>query len=414
MTSTIFRIAVRKFAPFEQAVQTIWKNFCADTGCKLELEMVPMDLHPLYDSILGSNGLKNGQWDLAHMNTDWIAEAVNSDALEELSPWIAQAAPDDFPSGWSESLLNMQRFGDQIYGLPFHDGPECFIFRKDLFESPTEQEAFREKYGKPLRVPTTWDDLIAVAEFFTRPQENLYGTVFAAYPDGHNTVFDFCLQIWTRGGELLTTDGHININTPQAIDGMKFYRKALCNQQAIHPQSREFDSVQSGMAFAEGTIAMMVNWFGFASMCEVYEHSRVKGKVDIANVPMGVGGNSISLNAYWMYVIGKGSANKQLAYDFARYAISAQNDKLLTMTGGIGCRKSTWFDPEVNREVPYYHKLNELHQNTRSLPRMHNWSSVAEIIDSLVLEVMNTEKPIETILTEAQEKINHLSLNHAD
>jgi len=414
MTSTKFRIAVRRFTPFEQAVQTIWKSFCAETGCSMELEMIPMDLHPLYDSTLGNDGLKNGDWDIAHINTDWIAEAVNSDALEELSPWIATCSPDDFPSGWSESLLSMQRFGDCIYGLPFHDGPECFIYRKDLFESEKEKASFLARYGKPLHVPTTWDELMTIAEFFTRPDENLYGTVFAAYPDGHNTVFDFCLQIWTRGGELVSADGNINIDTPQAVEGMKFYRQALQNQAAIHPNSRDFDSVRSGMAFAEGSIAMMVNWFGFASMCEVYEHSKVKGKVDIANVPKSEGGSSCSLNAYWMYAVGKGSANKQVAYDFIRHAISGKNDKLLTMTGGIGCRKSTWYDSEVNLVVPYYHKLDELHQNTRSLPRMHNWSSIAEVIDSLVLDVMNTDMQIEQIITEAQEKINKLTKNHGD
>lgn len=408
MSSNKLRIAVRKFDPFEQAVQAMWKSFCKETGCPLQLEMVPLDLHPLYDAILGNDGLKNGNWDIAHINTDWIAEAVVSEALEELSTWIAKETQDEFPTGWSESLLNMQRFGDSIYGFPFHDGPECFIYRKDLFDSETEKTVFWNRYGKPLQVPTTWDELMTVAEFFTRPEENLYGTVFAAYPDGHNTVFDFCLQIWTRGGELFSSNGSINLNIPQAIEGMKFYRKALHNKNAIHPQSREFDSVRSGMAFADGTIAMMVNWFGFASMCEVYEHSKVKGKVDIANVPKGEGGHSTSLNAYWMYVIGNGSANKQVAYDFIRHAINAKNDKLLTMTGGIGCRKSTWYDQEVNQLVPYYHKLDELHKNTRALPRMHNWSSIAEVIDSLVLDVMNTEKSIEKIIAEAQEKIKKL------
>ena len=29
-----------------------------------------------------------------------------------------------------------------------------------------------------------------------------YGTVFAAFPDGHNTLYDFALQLWSRGGEL--------------------------------------------------------------------------------------------------------------------------------------------------------------------------------------------------------------------
>ena len=74
--SNTFRIAVRKYGPFESATQKIWTSFCEDTGCDLELEAIPMDLHPLHDATLGrENGLINGDWDVTHINTDWITEA---------------------------------------------------------------------------------------------------------------------------------------------------------------------------------------------------------------------------------------------------------------------------------------------------------------------------------------------------
>jgi len=118
-----------------------------------------------------------------------------------------------------------------------------------------------------------------------------------------------------------------------------------------------------------------------------------------------------SLNAYWMYVIGKGSAHKKVAYDFIRFAVNAKNDKLLTLEGAIGCRKSTWHDADVNKEVPYYHKLEKLHENTRSLPRKSNWSDIANVIDQLVLEVINTSKDIASILDQAQQKIELIESN---
>ena len=180
------------------------------------------------------------------------------------------------------------------------------------------------------------------------------------------------------------------------------------NKNDIHPESRYFDSVISGFAFAYGNLAMMVNWFGFASMCEVLGISKVKGKVDVTNVPAGQYGEGVSLNAYWMYVVGKGCTQKEWAYNFIKYAVNPQNDKLLTLEGGIGCRKSTWDDPEVNTTVPYYHKLEKLHKNTRSLPRKNNWSEIANVIDQLVLEVIDTSDDIKTILNEAQIKIDTL------
>lgn len=401
-----FRIAVRKFDAFESAIEKIWNSFCEKYSCDLELEAVSLDLHPLYDTILQEEGLKNGDWDVSLINTDWITEAYSSEAIMDLTREIEKNPPNNFPEGWSRSLLYKQEFEGKTYGLPFHDGPECLIYRKDLFESMEERIAFYAEHGKELEVPRTWDDLLEVATFFNRPDKKLYGTTFAAYPDGHNTVFDYCLQLWTRGGELFDENKSIKLNSEAAIEGMEYYRKALQNTKAIHPDSRNFDSVKSGMAFANGNLAMMVNWFGFASMCEFLEDSKVKGKVDVANVPAGPTGKGSSLNAYWMYVIGAGSTKKSIAYEFISYAVNEVNDKLLTLEGAIGCRKSTWHDAEVNSEVPYYHKLEELHKNTRSLPRKSNWAEIADVIDQLVLDVINTELEIVDILDEAQEKIN--------
>ncbi|MGB5667916.1 MAG: sugar ABC transporter substrate-binding protein [Maribacter sp.] len=403
-----FKIAVRKFDAFESAIDKIWASFCKETGCTLQLEAVPLDLHPLYDTILKEEGLKKGKWDVALINTDWIAEAYATNSVVDLTPYIEKNTPQDFPEGWSRSLLYKQEFGDKTIALPFHDGPECLIYRKDLFESIEEGAAYYREFGKPLEIPKTWDALMQVAEFFTRPKDNLYGTTFAAFPDGHNTVFDFCLQLWTRGGELFDENKKIKLNSEAAIEGMEFYRTALQNKNAIHPDSHNFDSVKSGLAFANGNLAMMVNWFGFASMCEVMEDSKVKGKVDVANVPAGPDGEGISLNAYWMYVIGSGSNKKDLAYDFIKYAVNTQNDKLLTLEGAIGCRKSTWQDAEVNKIVPYYYKLEELHKNTRSLPRKSNWSQIADVIDQLVLDVINTSLDIKGILDASQKEINNI------
>jgi multiple sugar transport system substrate-binding protein len=403
------RIAVRKFGPFETALEKTWKSFCKATKCTVKLEAIPMDLHQLYDATLGKEkGLENGDFDIAYVNTDWITEANYKNYLEDLTPYIAKNAPDNYPEGWSDSLLNMQKIDDATLGFPFHDGPECLIYRKDLFDNPKEQEAFKAAHHKALKPPTTWDEFHEVACFFNRPKKNLYGSAFALYPDGHNTVFDFCLQLWTRGGNLVDKNGNININSKEAVEGLTFYKTIINDTNATHPKCSDFDSVKSGMAFANGEIAMMVNWFGFASMCEVFTDSKVKGSVDITHVPAGKNGQGVSLNVYWLYAIGKGSKHKNIAYEFIKYAVNAENDKRLTLEGGIGCRKSTWTDKEVNQTVPYYHKLAMLHDNARTLPRKNNWNEISAVIDTMVTELFSTEKQVTDLVYEAQLKIDKI------
>ena len=403
-----FRIAVRKFAPFEAAMQQCWEKYCALSGCALQLEMVVMDLHELHGQTITGNGLANGEFDIAHINTDWVYEGYAAGAFEVLNTHIAANPPDNYPEGWSSSLLGLQTFDEDIVGLPFHDGPECLIYRKDLFEDPAEQAAYLTLYGKPLAVPATWEDFHEVARFFNRPQAQLYGSIFACFPDGHNTVFDFCLQLWSRGGTLIGENDSINLNTHASIEGLDFYRMIVNDKHAVHPKSAELDSVAAGIAFAKGEAAMMINWFGFAAMCEADESSVVKGKVAVALIPAKAAGLSASLNVYWLYTIGKGSRHKAIAYDFLRFCTTAAQDKALTLEGGIGCRLSTWNDPEINQLIPFYHKLSLLHEVAHTLPRKPNWAATAAVIDQLMIAAINTGEPSKLLIEKAQLQINAL------
>lgn len=408
MKKTAFRIAIRQFDPFASAIQKQWDSFCEASHVDLTLEAIELDLHPLYETLFENEGLKKGEWDVAFVNSDWFAQAHNEGALLDISSHIKTNPPQDYPNGWTESLLRLQTFDNQVIGLPYHDGPQCLIYRQDLFDNPTEQAAYQQQFGKPLSVPQTWEDFVQIARFFTRPDQNLYGTTFAAYPDGHNTVYDFCIQLWTRGGELFHASNHMTLNTPQAMDALTFYRSILNDNTAIHPDSRAFDSVKSGLAFANGEIAMMTNWFGFAAMSETIPDTKVKNKVAVADIPHAPHCHSASLNVYWILGIGAGSPHTDIAYQFLRHCASASQDKLLTLEGGIGCRKSTWSDTAVNTTIPFYHMLEPIHKNAREFPRLSNWAQLAEIIDQLVLNTINTERPIAELVQEAQQAVDAL------
>ena len=400
------RFAVRKFEPFERALEKCWAAYQEIYSSDVEMEFVPLDLEELTAAFFEKKGLNNGDWDIIHINTDWIARAYETNGLSALDGMIGQNPPEDLKGAWSESLQALQRFDEQIFGLPFHDGPECLVIRKDLFEDSQEQMRFQARYGKPLAIPKTWVDFLTVAAFFTRPEDNLYGTVFAGYPDGHNAVFDFCIQLWSRGGDLQQGNVPVKLDQPLAVDALDFYRSLFMKDSVLHPESANYESVQAGAAFARGEVAMMVNWFGFASWAQIDAASAVKGKVEVAAIPSAEGGMSPSLNVYWLYAIPEGSRHKQLAYDFIRFAVGRQQDKLLTVEGGVGCRYSTWYDPGINQMIPFYNKLAELHDTARTLPRLANWPQIAHIIDDTVIAAIKTDESSLSLLTKAQEKIN--------
>jgi len=403
-----FRIAFRTFEPFEAAIQREWAEFSEESGCRLQLEAVAMDHQPLYEALFEEKGLKRGDWDVAFINTDWVAEAHRAKALLDLAPLIAKDPPEDYPDGWTPSLLRLQQVGKAVLGLPYHDGPECLIYRRDMLEDPMLREVYFANYGYPLAVPETWNEFVRVAEFLNRTEQKLYGTVFAAYPDGHNTVYDVCLQLWTRGGELFDRQGKMQLSTPKMIEALEFYRAMLGNKVAVHPECRKFDSVKTGEAFARGEVVMMINWFGFAAICETSEDSKVKGKVAVAPIPHGPDGAAASLNVYWMLSVAAGSPHKKTAYRFVRRCMGRAADRQRTLEGVIGCRKSTWTDEQVNEAIPFYRKMEALHEHARELPPVANWVDLAAVIDRMVLETINTDRPIASIVCEAQQEADKL------
>jgi multiple sugar transport system substrate-binding protein len=399
--SDALRVAIRKFDPFESAITKQYADFQATTGCSLRLEPEALDLNPLFGTLFVQSGLEDGTWDIAFIVTDWIAEAVAKGALLDLGLQMRAQPVPDYPNGWASSLTRFQSFGDAVYGLPYHDGPQCLVYRSDLFGDPAEQVAFAKQHGRPLAVPRTWDEFAIVARFFTRPEAGQWGTIFAGYPDGHNTVYDFSLQLWSRDGELIDAAGVPTLDTPAAVAALDFYRRLVNDRTATPPGQEEVDSVKSGERFAAGEIAMMVNWFGFAAVCE-QPSSPVKGKVDVAPVPAGPGGRGVSLNVYWLLAIGAGSRHQDEAYAFIRHACGPAMDKLLTLEGAIGCRRSTWTDPEVNAAIPFMRRLGELHAPARELPRSQAWPRLVQVIDTAVQKAITGDEPTAAILREAQ------------
>ena len=168
---------------------------------------------------------------------------------------------------------------------------------------------------------------------------------------------------------------------------------------------REIDSVASGLRFCEGRVALMANWFGFAALAETSPDSRVRGRVGIAPLPRGAGGASVSLNVFWLLTICAGSKHRDAAWDFLRHCATPAMDMVTTTEGGIGVRRSTWSDAEINRIVPFYHELDRLHAVARTLPRIARLADVAHAIDDMLTKALTTDAATADLLARAQARI---------
>ncbi len=96
-----------------------------------------------------------------------------------LDSFVSKYKPDwdqDFAGGHTAvALQNM--YAGSYYAVSMDGDYQVWVYRQDLFEDAKNQKDFKAKYGYDLAFPTTWDHQADVAAFFTRPSQNLYGSI---------------------------------------------------------------------------------------------------------------------------------------------------------------------------------------------------------------------------------------------
>ena len=407
-TKKTLRLAYRTFVGFERALTRQTRAF-QELHPDVDVELVPYDVPELHAEMVAGDGTTSGDWDLFLCVTDWLPSLVADGKLAELDAFLdLSAPPEDWPQGWSDSLL--RQASDErgrFYGIPYHDGPQMFMYRADLFEDPHEQERFEQEHGYPLAPPETWSQFRDVAQFFTRPERDLSGCVVAAMADGHNSVYDFFIHLWSRGGQVL--DGRkAAFNGAEGREALT-YLTGLIQDRLTQPDPRAYESVLSGEYYAGGRGAMMWNWAGFAVVADMPD-SKIQGKNKLGLIPRGdgPGGRHVSLSVFWALTIPKGSREPQLAWDFIRTAASREQDLVTSDEGNIGCRLSTWRDPGMQERFPCYALIEETHRTVETLPPIPEYDAINEILNELIDEVHTGEKRVDEALDEAAARTDEL------
>lgn len=167
-----------------------------------------------------------------------------------------------------------------ILGLPIQGNALTMAYRKDLFDSVSEQAGFHKRFGRALTVPRTWDEFTQVASYFTRPGQHLYGTTLMAGV-GDWDIDDFKTIVGSFGGDghLISAKQVVEITTPTAIAALQYYVD-LINKYKVTPPgttAASWDTVAS--SFSAGLTAMTMNYTPQTL------NSNVPGKIGYAMVP---------------------------------------------------------------------------------------------------------------------------------
>ena len=152
----------------------------------------------------------------------------------------------------------------QYWGFPTEGDADGWAYRKDLFEDPDEMAAFEAEYGYPLTVPEDYAQLKDIAEFFTRPDDGLYGVAIYTQKDYDAITMGVENTFFTYGADWkdpATNEVMGIVNSDKAIEALEIYRELYdCCQ--VPGLSNAFYN-ETNEAFINGQAVMAMNYFAF-------------------------------------------------------------------------------------------------------------------------------------------------------
>lgn len=153
------------------------QEFIRETGIQVVVEKFGYDVSmSKATEDLGSEG---GHYDIVIQNADALTKFASWGAiysvedLEKLSGKKADFEGDLFLTAWHA----LSWYKGVKYGYPLAANTMFVVYRKDLMESASEKHGFHARYGYDLAPAQNWKQYKELAEYFTRPQQGLYGTL---------------------------------------------------------------------------------------------------------------------------------------------------------------------------------------------------------------------------------------------
>ncbi|WP_214324619.1 sugar ABC transporter substrate-binding protein [Nonomuraea sediminis] len=242
--------------------------------------------------------------DVFYVGADHFADYASVGALEPYGDKVSQ--PDDF----YPSLRSTFTFDGKFYCAPKDFSTLALVINDDLWKKAGLSDA---------DVPTTWDQLTAVAKKFK-------GVTPLAIGDTRDRIGAFMVQ---AGGWIISPDGkQATGDSPQNLQALEYVRSLLKDKLAQYP--KQLDAAWPGEAFGKGNAAMTIegNWIKGALK------SDFPGiKYSVHELPAGAKKGTLSFTNCWG--IAAKSANKAAAISFVEAMTKADQQLAFARAFGV-------------------------------------------------------------------------------
>ncbi len=383
-----------------QAAETLIEEFTEETG--IEVEVDALQYLKLRDRQLLEMSKDEGEYDIVSWVVMWKGEYVSKGLLTPLSQFFTNGALvdpqydiDDIADAYLQNggvvggkKGYMPGKSGALYGIPFGAETSILAYRKDIFE----------EHG--IAVPTNYDELVDA--MITVKEKADMGAMTSRGKTGHQVTAGWLLHLAPLGGKIFDDEWNPVINSPEAVKAAEIMRTITQTGPTGIPS---YGFSEASAAFLQGDAAMYLDTLKIAAMSRNEKLSKVDGKVGFALHPEGTrcgsetGGFAMGIPA--------NAPNKEAAFLFIQYMTSKAGDRRMVELGGDPIRLSTLADPEFVEKFPEYPVVAEQLPcaDPDWRPLIPEWNELnIDVLGQALTEVITTDKPIQPIMDEANEK----------
>ena len=257
----------------------------------------------------------------------------------------------------------------------------AMYYQKSLYADEDNKSKFKEKYGYDLTPPDNWEQVTDQAEFFANPPE-FYGTQYAGKEEAINGRFYEMLR--AEGGEYLAADGNPAFNSEAGVRALNWFVN-LYKAKAVPAGTTNYLWDDLGQGFASGTIALNLDWPGWAGFFNDPESSKVAGDVGVVAPPKGSSGARTGWSGHHGFSVTENCANKEAAASLVWFLTNEDSQKLESGAGPLPTRDAVWtWVIDQAKDDPYRKEVLEAFQEAANgaypVPQSASWIEISNAV----------------------------------
>jgi multiple sugar transport system substrate-binding protein len=284
----------------------------------------------LHDKIVAA--APAGTYDVVLGDVIWPAEFGSKGIVKDISSLVSTLPTSQIFPG----ALVMARYQGKFYGMPW------ILDTKYMFANGS----MLKKAGVNPASLKTWDGVVAALKQIKAKNIVKYPWL-GSWSQAEAVVCDYAQLLGAFGGQFLDSSGKPAFNKGGGLKALEFM-KMLLDQKLADPASTSSLEADVLKAFAQGKIAMNLNWtFQLAGALDPSQSNVTKDDVMILHTPAGsAGGPAPGCNGGQPVMVTSGSKHPNEAWQFIKF-ITSQKTQNGYVKDSLPIWASSYDDPAV-------------------------------------------------------------------